>query len=275
LGPNGAGKTTTIKILLGLTRPDTGTGRILGFDIKRDQMQILERTAFASETKVLYSWMNAQELIYFTRGFYPTWSDAQAQVLARRLQIPLTDPWGILSLGNRTKVSFLLALAQGAPLVILDEPTTGLDPLAQDVVVDILKEFKKDESRTLFFSSHQLSDVEQVADCIGIINEGKLLLEAEMSSIRNEFRIVEVSHDFVSEPKSPYLLASWALGPVKRYLVSQRAEEFVRDLRAGGAEALNILPVTLRELFRALLTKEASCTRGSAGESRGSVSAYY
>ncbi len=132
LGRNGAGKTTTIKMLLGLGRPNAGSARVLGMDALRERIPILQRTAFVSEKKTLYASFSASELVRFSRGFYPNWSDSAVEKYAGIFEIPMKQRFEQLSNGNQTKVWLLLALCQGADLLILDEPTTALDPITVD-----------------------------------------------------------------------------------------------------------------------------------------------
>ena len=140
LGRNGAGKTTTIKMLLGLTRPTSGAAHVFGMDVATERMGILQRTAFVSEKKTLYPSMTPSELVRFSRGFYPTWSDSAVEKYARLLEIPMKQRFEKLSNGNQTKVWLLLALSQGADLLILDEPTTALDPVSVDQLSHVLAE---------------------------------------------------------------------------------------------------------------------------------------
>src|SRR5271157_2062431 len=202
LGRNGAGKTSTIKILLGLMRPTAGRGTVLGFSIGRDQVAILERTAFVSESKTLYGNLTPRELVRFTRGFYPNWSDEAVEKYSRMFEIPMDRPFAKLSQGNRTKVYLLLALSQGADLLVLDEPATGLDPVVLDEFLRILVQDVIGEGRTVFVSSHQLSDVEQIADWIGLIDHGRLLLEARLDDIKNQFRFVTVAGNALPQTKT-------------------------------------------------------------------------
>jgi ABC-2 type transport system ATP-binding protein len=167
LGRNGAGKTTTIKMLLGLTRPTSGAAHVFGMDVSAERMAILQRTAFVSEKKTLYPSLTATELVRFSRGFYPTWSDSAAEEYARLLEIPMKQRFEKLSNGNQTKVWLLLALSQGADLLILDEPTTALDPVSVDQLLHVLAEDGLDRGCTIFFSSHQLEEVERVAEYVG------------------------------------------------------------------------------------------------------------
>jgi ABC-2 type transport system ATP-binding protein len=159
LGRNGAGKTTTIKMLLGLSRPTSGSAHVLGMDVSRERMAILQRTAFVNEKKAIYPALTPSELVRFSRGFYPTWSDSAVEKYARLFEVPMKQKFEKLSNGNQTKVWLLLALAQGADLLILDEPTTALDPTTVDQLLRVLAEEQK---CTVFFSSHQL---EERADC--------------------------------------------------------------------------------------------------------------
>jgi ABC-2 type transport system ATP-binding protein len=265
LGRNGAGKTTTMKILLGLTRPDSGTARVLGFDATRDNLAILERTAFVSERKTLYEWMTGQQFLRFNRGFYPRWSQELADKNARVLHVPLDRCISKLSHGNRTKLCLTAALAQQAKLLILDEPTDGLDPLVQDEVLRLIIEDHVSRGGTVFFSSHHLAEVEQIADWVGIIEAGHLLLEAPLEDIRSQFRLVIASGNDLPTAVSDQVLSSVGESAARKYILTRDAEQFVADLRGGGATVLQVVPLTLREVFLELVRKEELCTSGSCG----------
>jgi ABC-2 type transport system ATP-binding protein len=265
LGRNGAGKTTTIKTLLGLVRPSAGTAQVLGLDIRKGHLAILERTGFVSETKVLFESLSARQLIRFNRGYFPKWSDALADRYAGLFEIPMDRPFGKLSLGNRTKVCHLLALSQGADLLLLDDPTSGLDPVMTDLLMQILIEDHVNEGCTVFFSSHHLSEVERIAEWIGIIEAGKLLLETRLEDIRQNFRLVTVSGDSLPALTGPNLVSHKRAEKFHRFLVSRDAEEFAAGLRGQGATVLEISPVNLGEVFLGLAGKELPCMPGSAG----------
>ena len=147
LGRNGAGKTTALKLLLGLARPTAGSATVLGFDIGRQRLEILRRVAFVGENKALYDQLTPAEMVRFTRGFYPGWSDAAAEKCARQLEIPMQQKFAKLSKGNRAKVWLLLALAQQAELLLFDEPTAGLDPFMNDALLKLLAEERSEERR--------------------------------------------------------------------------------------------------------------------------------
>lgn len=266
LGRNGAGKTSTIRMLLGLARPTAGDATVLGFPVGREQVAILERTAFVSEGKILYGGMTAQQLVRFTRGFYPKWSDDGVAKYARAFEIPMDRPFAKLSLGNRTKVCLLLALAQQADLLILDEPTSGLDPVAVDEFQRAVVEDLAGEGRTVLISSHQLADIERIADWVGIIDQGRLLLEARLDDIKSQYRLITAAGVGLPKGKSADVVSVNSDGDFCKYVVRANAEAFAADLRNQGASVADVSPLGLREIFLELVRKEESCTSGNAGE---------
>ena len=279
LGRNGAGKTTTIRMLLGLARCTAGEARVLGFragwNSGSEQIAILQRTAFVSQKKALYASWTPSELVRYTRGFYPTWRDGAVEKYANALEIPMTKRFGKLSQGNQTKVCLLLALAQGADLLILDEPSAGLDPVAIDQLLRILVEDIATEGRTIFFSSHQLSEVEQIADWVGVIEQGRLLLESRLEDIKGEFRLITAAGNALPLQRSSQVLSVVAEGTFCKYVVTKNAEAFARELSRNGATVTGISPLSLREIFLELVRKEQLCTSGSIGETRESVSSSF
>jgi len=173
LGRNGAGKTTTVKTLLGLLRPSAGSAQVLGYDIGRDLIAILERTGFVPENKMLFGTLTPAQIVHFNQGYFPKWSNALVARYADLFEIPMQTPFSRLSLGNKTKVCHLLALCQGADLLILDEPSIGLDPVITDLLLRVLLEDHVSDGKTVFLSSHQLAEVERIADWVGIIDKGR------------------------------------------------------------------------------------------------------
>jgi ABC-2 type transport system ATP-binding protein len=256
LGRNGAGKTTTIKMLLGLTRPTSGAAHVLGMDVSAERMAILQRTAFVSEKKTLYPSLTATELVRFSRGFYPTWSDSSVEKYARLLEIPMKQRFEKLSNGNQTKVWLLLALSQGADLLILDEPTTALDPVSVDQLLHVLAEDGLDRGCTIFFSSHQLEEVERIAEYAGIIDHGKLLMESRLDDIKGEFRLITAAGNSLPAQTSSQVLSVAVEGNFYRYVVTKDAGSFAAGLSQNGASITNIAPLSLREIFLQLVRKE-------------------
>jgi ABC-2 type transport system ATP-binding protein len=256
LGRNGAGKTTTIKMLLGLARPTAGAAHVLGMDVAAQRMAILRRTAFVSEKKTLYPSLTPSELVRFSRGFYPTWSDSAVGKYARLLEIPMNQRFEKLSNGNQTKVWLLLALSQGADLLILDEPTTALDPVSVDQLLHVLAEDALDRGCTIFFSSHQLEEVERIAEFAGVIEGGKLLMESRLDDIKSEFRLITAAGNSLPAQTSSQVLSVVVEDNFYRYVVTKGADTFAATLSRNGATITNIAPLSLREIFLQLVRKE-------------------
>jgi len=265
LGRNGAGKTTTIKMLLGLIRPTAGSANVLGMDVRSEHIAILQRTAFVSEKKTLYPSLTPSDLVRFSRGFYPTWSDSAVEKYARLFEIPMRQRFEKLSNGNQTKVFLLLALSQGADLLILDEPTTALDPVSVDQLLHVLAGDALDRGCTVFFSSHQLEEVEQIAEYVGIIDHGNLVMECRLDDIKGEFRLITAAGNSLPAQISSQVMSVDVEGNFCRYVVTKDAEGFVAGLSRNGATITNIVPLSLREIFLQLVRKEQSCTSGNVG----------
>jgi len=271
LGRNGAGKTTTIRTLLGLSRATGGSAQVLGLDIRKDNVAILQRTGFVSETKQLFDSLTAAQLVRFNRGYFPKWSDQLVERYVSLFEIPMNRTFGKLSLGNRTKVCHLLALCQGADLLMLDEPTSGLDPVMTDLLLRVLIEDHVNEGRTVFVSSHHLSEVERIADWIGIIENGKLLLEARLEDIRQNFRMVTASGESAAAVTAPNLISKKRSEKFERYLVSGEADDFATRLGAQGMTVLEVSPVNLGEVFLGVAGKELPCISGNPGTTRATA----
>ena len=276
LGRNGAGKTTTMRMLLGLVRPTKGRMRVLGLDpsLEMELMRILQRVAFVPQRKQLYGWATPAELVRMNKAYFPRWSDEAAAGLAQRLEIPMKTAFKKLSIGNQSKVALLLALAQGAEVLILDEPTAGLDPLMVDEILRTLIEDHVSQGRTIFVSSHHLGEVEQICDWVGILEEGRLLLEARLEEVRQEYRLVIVSGENLPDAPSADVVSATTDGRFRRYVLAREADRFAAGLRSQGASILEISPIGLRELFLHLVRKEDPCTPGTAGAKAAPVSSF-
>ena len=185
LGPNGAGKTTTIRCLLDLIRPDGGTVRVLGIDPQADPVAVQARTGYLpGELRLNDNWTAERQLQFFSdmRNGKADWGFVRQ--LAERLELNLKQPIKNLSKGNKQKVGVVQALMHRPELLLLDEPTGGLDPLMQREVLGLLRQARADGA-TVFFSSHIMSEVEAVADRVGIIRLGEIVEVAETRSLIN------------------------------------------------------------------------------------------
>ena len=254
IGRNGAGKTTTLRILAGLTQATSGTARVLGMEVQRDQTAILERTGFVIDP-VLLPWMTGRDLLRFNRGFFPQWRDELAARYAEALEIPMGRKFKKLSQGSKTKLCLLLALAQNPELLVLDEPTAGLDPVVTDQLVRVLVEDFANQGRSILMSSHHLSEVERIADWVGIVDKGKLLLEARLDDVRSSYRRIRAVGERLPTSVRGMLAVTSAEG-VTEYVVSAGAELLAATLSSQGAVVLEVLPLNLAEIFLVLVGKE-------------------
>jgi ABC-2 type transport system ATP-binding protein len=254
LGKNGAGKTTTIKVLLGMARPAGGHARVFGLaaDEERASVEIRRRTAFVSEDKDLYDYMTVEEIVRFTAGFYPQWRrDLETRYL-RAFELPADRKIKAISRGMRTKVSLLLALCRGAELLVLDEPTSGLDPAMAEEVLQALVASVAGEEMTVFFSSHQIAEVEQIADRVTIVDRGRAVLSGVLDDLRENFRRINLVFDGdAPEPRfrAPGVERVRRRGRVLTVLSSAGAERIVEEARALSPISTDVLPVTLKEIF--------------------------
>jgi ABC-2 type transport system ATP-binding protein len=254
LGRNGAGKTTTIRLLSGLAAPSGGTMRVLDLDPRTDRSAVLERTGFVIDKMLLPS-MTGNDLLRFNRGFFPRWSDTLAQKYAEVLEVPMKQAFRKLSTGNQTKLCLLLALAQGAELLVLDEPTAGLDPVVTDQLLRVLVDDFAGEGRTLFLSSHHLSEIERVSDWVGILDQGKLLLEARLDDMRADFRRVRVVGENQALASRSEVFRTKTGQGTTEYIVRTHEADFVAELRSQGATVLDSSPMNLSEIFLEVVGK--------------------
>jgi ABC-2 type transport system ATP-binding protein len=195
LGRNGAGKTTTLRVLMGLTPPDAGRIELFGEEIRSVPVRLKRHIGFVPQEPHFYPWMTAVQLGRFVGDFYPTWDDAEYRRLLRRLDIPTDRKASAMSGGTRTKLSLALVFAAHPRLLLLDEPTTGLDPVARREFNDQLIELQRDQGTTVMFSSHLVGEVEQVAHAVGIIQAGSARFEGTVDSLRAQVRRVVGLHE--------------------------------------------------------------------------------
>lgn len=188
VGENGAGKTTLIKHVLGLLRAQTGSVRVFGLDPVADPVGVLSRTGYLSEERDLPGWMRVDELIRYSRAFYPDWDDWYAKELQEVFALDTSATVANLSKGQTARVGLLIALAYRPDLLVLDEPSSGLDPVVRRDILDAVIRTIADEGRTVIFSSHLLDEVEHVADHVAMISQGKLVLDAPLAAIRESHR---------------------------------------------------------------------------------------
>src|SRR5467141_4152469 len=188
VGANGAGKTTLIKHILGLLRAQSGSVRVFGLDPVADPVAVLSRIGYLSEENDLPGWMRVDELIRYTRAFYPAWDDGYAEELRQSFALDPAAKVKTLSKGQKARAGLLIALAYRPELLLLDEPSSGLDPLVRRDILSAVIRTIADEGRTVLFSSHLLQEVEQVADHVTMIDHGRIVLSAPLDAIKKSHR---------------------------------------------------------------------------------------
>ena len=253
LGRNGAGKTTTIKVLLGMARPTSGEARVFGMS-PRDAhgVDIRRRTAFVSDEKDLYDYMTVGEMIGFTRSFYPGWRGDLEQQYLRKFDLAPGRSIKGLSRGTRTRLALLLALCRGAELLVLDEPTTGLDPAMAEEALQALVSHVAREASTVFFSSHQLTEVEQIADHIAIIDRGQCVVSGALDDLREHYQRIQL----VFEGEAPDIMVHAPgshrvrrHGRVVTILSSRGGTAVVDEVRGYRPVTIDVTPVSLKDIF--------------------------
>jgi ABC-2 type transport system ATP-binding protein len=261
LGRNGAGKTTAIKILLGMTRPDAGAARVFGIPAGAadSSVEIRRRTGFVSEDKELYEYMTVDEIVRFTAAFYPRWQRDLERRYLRTFELPVASRIKALSRGARTKLALLLALCRGAELLVLDEPTSGLDPAVTEEVLQALVAHVAGQGTTVFFSSHQIAEVDQIADRVAIIDRGRAVVAGELEELRERYRRIQLVFDGCAPQtafRAPGVERMRREGRVLTVLSSAGAERIVDEARALNPVSVDVVPVTLKEIFLETVSAE-------------------
>ena len=259
LGPNGAGKTTTIQCLLGLRRPDSGTASVLGCDSRRLGPQQFVSIGYVSENTELPLWMTVEAFLDYCRPLYPKWDRAFEQKLMKQFDLPPKSKLKELSRGMRMKAALLSSLAYRPRLVVLDEPFSGLDPLVRDEFIRGLLELTEEEGWTVFVSSHDIEEVQRLADRVTLLSRGRLALEEDADSLHARFRHVEFM--LPDNAKLPALVPEGWLhveqaGRTVRFIESGYQGDEVLHKRIeswpSGTSEVSARPMSLREIFIAL-----------------------
>jgi ABC-2 type transport system ATP-binding protein len=258
LGPNGAGKTTTIKMLMNIIASSGGTAEVLGQAAGTLGRKAFTRIGYVSENQKLPEWMTVRQFIAFCKPLYPAWDDAFCARLLQQFDLPLDRKLRHLSRGMKVKAALLTSLAYKPELLVLDEPFSGLDPLVRDEFIRGVLELTEESNWTVFVSSHDIDEVERLADWVGIINEGELKLSESTASLQARFRQVEITTPAAgSLPGS--LPASWLMpeqtAATARWVDSQYDEAALVaaiDQHFPGARVNGVAPMSLREIFLAL-----------------------
>jgi ABC-2 type transport system ATP-binding protein len=260
VGPNGAGKTTAIKILMNIFPASSGRAEVLGADSAGLAGRAFASIGYVSENQHLPDWMRVDAFFAYLRPFYPSWDRDVENELVKHFQLPLDRKLASLSRGMRMKAALASALAYRPRLIVLDEPFGGLDPLVRDELIEGLLE--RAPEATIFLSSHDLAEIENLASHVGYLEQGRLRFSEEMTALAQRFREVDLTLDRPST--SPENLPStWlhvnASAAVVRFIETRfdedRTSAEIRRL-FGNVRNLTFTPMSLRSIFLAMAKAE-------------------
>lgn len=260
VGENGAGKTTLIRHALGLLKAESGTVRVFGRDPVVEPVEVLSRTGYLSEEPDLPGWMRVHELMRYVSAFYPTWDAAYAEQLRRDFGLDPLMKVKHLSKGQRARAGLLAALAYRPDLLLLDEPSSGLDPIVRRDILGAIIRTIAEQGRTVLFSSHLLSEVERVSDQIAMIKSGRVLFCDTLDGIRTRHCRVTVRLEDASA-SAPSLggALSWEGGGREWTAVCAASARDIRvEASEAGAEVVEEFPLDLDEIFVAYAGAKAA-----------------
>jgi len=255
LGPNGAGKTTTIRLMLGLLRPLSGRIAVLGGEIPREAPRVLARTGYVPEQPHLYPSLTVDEALRFHAAFYPSWDWKWADELLGGFHLDRTRLLAGLSKGEMGKLEMLLALAQRPELLVLDEPTDGLDPVVRRDVLTALLEYVSQQNATVFISSHLVHELERICDWVGVMDRGRLVAELPMHSFKNGIKRLRVANAPALPGDTPFVLLAREQtdGGVETWVVRGWQAPMRQYFDGVGASLRDVVDLDLEEGFVEIL----------------------
>ena len=256
IGPNGAGKSTTIRTLLGLIKKSDGSAKILGLDIEEDKTEILKNVGYLPSDTAFYTGMKVKEILKLSSDLRKVDCSKEAEILCERLSLDMNKKIETLSLGNRKKVGIVCALQHNPKLYILDEATSGLDPLMQNEFFKILEE-RNQQGATVFLSTHILSEVSRYCKTAAIIRDGKLITCDSVSNLsHSEVKRVNLKGTF-DVPKNEFVRDVKTLNDGISFLYSGKSENLIKYLSQLSFSDVTILNPDLDEVFMHYYEKEA------------------
>jgi ABC-2 type transport system ATP-binding protein len=251
VGANGAGKTTLIKHILGLLRAQSGSVRVFGRDPVVEPVGVLAQVGYLSEEPDLPGWMRVAELLRYTRAFYSGWDDVYAERLRRDFELDPSARVKHLSKGQRARTGLLIALAYRPALLILDEPSSGLDPIVRRDIMEAIVRAIAEDGRTVLFSSHLLHEVERVADRVAMLHRGRVVFDAALDDVKETHRWLTLRFA-EARPRPPALagVLSWdGSGREWTALCNGRPGELREAAAAAGAAVVEERVPSLDDIF--------------------------
>lgn len=258
IGPNGAGKSTTIRMLLNFIRADKGSIKVLGYSPLTHEVEIKKQTGYVSADTFIYSDMRVKELFCFTKSFHKINADKKIKMLCDALEIDLHKKFEQLSFGNRKKVAIACVLLYSPKLIILDEPSNGLDPVIRSNMYELLKEEQKNGA-TIFFSSHVLSEVQHFCTRIGLLKEGKLIKETSAAEFTNVgyLQVRIESNDEINFSSLPGIAGLERKDKVYHFIYSGSPNDLIKKLSTINIDSLHVSEPELENVFMHYFEKES------------------
>jgi ABC-2 type transport system ATP-binding protein len=255
LGPNGSGKTTAIKLMLGMLTPDAGAIDVLGHDIPRNAHRALARIGYVPERNHLWQHLTVEEVIRGHASFYPTWDPVRAEQLRKQFNLRGAQTAAALSKGEAGKLMMLLALSAQPELLVLDEPTDGLDPVVRRDVLEALVEYVATKQATVLISSHLIHEQERICDWVGVLDHGKLLAEVPMQEFRSGIKRIRVHGAPPVHDAAPFRVLSRdnEFGRGETWVVRGWQDDHATWLANVGASVHEVESLDLEESFVELL----------------------
>jgi ABC-2 type transport system ATP-binding protein len=253
IGPNGAGKSTTIRMLIGVLSSTAGTARVLGMDVSAEPVWVKQRVGYVPETHHICRWMRVDEVIGFCRSLYDSWNDRTCQEMLDLFKLDPRKKVKHLSKGMLAKLSLLLAVSHDPELLVLDEPMAGLDPIAREEFLDGVLRAICERGQTVLFSTHTLDDVQRLADTVGILYEGQLLVDRNIDELLATTKRIRATLHDGSHPEHVPSGTIWQRIEGREWLVTVRdfAPDKVQQLRDQNAiEHVDVLDLSLEDLFK-------------------------
>jgi len=250
VGPNGAGKSTTLRILMGLVPADTGEVRVFGHSMQTEQALAKKNIGYVSDDMRLFGQATLEWHMKFVASIFPGWDPAYAAKLLERFNLKPAQPIKGLSHGEHMKALLLLVLARRPKLLVLDEPTTGLDPVARHELLTELMDVLKDESRSILFSSHNTADVERISDQITFIDRGRIVDCNDKEAFLENWRRLRLDlHDGATLPAADGVVDVDVTGRIATVTTRRYAPEMHQVYRGAGAIVQEVQRMTLEEIF--------------------------
>ena len=246
IGPNGSGKTTTMHCLTGLVKADSGEMRVFGRRNNPNKPQWKLDIGYVGDVHVFYERWTGEKNLKFLSQFYPNWSDTRALELAKRFQLPLNKRAKDLSSGNRVKLSLIGALAHSPKLMLLDEPTAGLDPVVRTEVLDVLFEILESGDRAIFYSTHILSDISRLADELAFLDDGQIIKRTAKDNLTDSWR--KISFRLAKENEKFDSAVSQIREGKEYQIISYDYETTMKQLKKLGAQNIQENRMTIDEI---------------------------